>query len=121
MKESQFQTRLVKGLRSVDAQVLNLKPDLVMGRGWPDLYVGHRLWSGWLELKARNTRLSPAQMQRIDLLRQQDVDVRVLRLEGDDIVDFWPGGVGDGWSMFLLLLSEFERSPLALLRVLGQN
>lgn len=80
MKETEFSRRLSKALREVEAQVLVLKPDMTMGKGWPDLFVAHRSWTGWIELKVKGFKLSPAQTQRIDLLRRQDCAVKVLRL-----------------------------------------
>ena len=31
------------------------------GTGWPDLWVGSKIWSGWVELKAHDGELSTAQ------------------------------------------------------------
>ena len=49
-------------------------------RGWPDMQVYHRRWTGHLELKVERDKASPLQRKRIRDLRAQGTSAFVLRL-----------------------------------------
>ena len=84
MHERRFQKRLVEQLRAAGAVVLNKIGSTEEGPGWPDLWVGHRLWSGWLELKTNNHMPTPVQSRKIALLASVDVPVFLMRVKVDD-------------------------------------
>ena len=78
MRESAYQKIIRDEFRSLGAVVLNKLGTMHEGPGWPDLYVAHKIWTGWIELKT-GSKLSTVQAQRIDQLRQCGVNVVVLR------------------------------------------
>ena len=63
--ESQMQTSLVKGLKDIGAMVLNLHGHAMQQSGWPDLYIVHWTWKGWIELKKEGGVATPLQKQRL--------------------------------------------------------
>lgn len=79
MRESAFQRRVIQQLRLAGAVVLNKQGTAEEGPGWPDLWVGHQLWQGWLELKMGNAWPSPVQCAKIGRLMGASVPVFVLR------------------------------------------
>lgn len=113
MKESEFQRRLVKALTRIGAVILNLNPNERMGIGWPDLYVGHPDWQGWIELKVNEGRLRVPQLQRIAQLRKAQVSVCVLRLDAQGYVLLEDEERGL-WAR-IGTLAGFEASPKKLL------
>lgn len=81
VRESEYQRVVVDELRAVGAVVLNKSGVAAEGRGWPDLFVWHRIWTGAIELKVDDGKLSPSQRDRIRALRRQGCDALVLRLD----------------------------------------
>jgi len=86
VKESKFQSWFVRSLRQAGAQVLNTVPDQRGGKGWPDIYVAHSVWTGWTELKGPKTVVKIHQRQRIRALRDCDVWAAVLRIDDSGCV-----------------------------------
>lgn len=58
--------------------------------GWPDRFVAHAKWSGFLEMKARGGRIGEAQAQRIQQLRDRGVAAFVLRFDPLTIEGYGP-------------------------------
>lgn len=56
--------------------------------GWPDNYVAHARWRGWLEAKGWDTEVRPEQRSVMRQLRLRAVQVWVLR---------YPQGASDVW------------------------
>lgn len=79
MSETAWTAKLVVRLRRLNAQVLNVHGHDMQAPGWPDLYVAHRRWSGWLEVKTAKGRLRKVQQLVIDGLRARNVPAFVLR------------------------------------------
>ena len=72
------------------AVVLNKVGTVYEGRGWPDLWIAHPLWTGWLELKVK-APVSRWQQERMALIRAAGVPAFVVRLV--DLEEFYaPGG-----------------------------
>jgi hypothetical protein len=54
VRESAFQTEVIRYLRSVGGKTHNIHGHAMQERGIPDLWLSHREWFGWLELKVRH-------------------------------------------------------------------
>lgn len=61
MRETEWKSKLKKEFESIGAKVLSLHGHAMQAPGWPDLYVCHPIWSGWIELKMHDGELSTAQ------------------------------------------------------------
>lgn len=70
--ENQWKAALVKALRAYGAHVLSLHGHAMQAPGWPDIFVAHRQWSGWIELKASSGELKDA--QRLVGRKLEDLD-----------------------------------------------
>ena len=77
--------------------------------GWPDRFIGHRRWTGWVEFKAWAGRVSGEQETQLGRLRAASVPAYVvrfsedwsqLRLEDPD------GTVRSGWVRWGLFFDE---------------
>lgn len=78
MKESNFQSLLVKSLRESGAIVFNIHGHAMQMAGIPDLYVAHNLWEGWLELKTGNNPATKLQQHTLKKLYDCGVNAYVL-------------------------------------------
>ena len=61
MTENKWKAALKKAFVEAGADALSLHGHGMQAPGWPDLWIGHWRWSGWLELKAHKGELSTAQ------------------------------------------------------------
>lgn len=95
MKESGFQKLLKQQLESVGAVVLNFHGHEMQRPGIPDLYVSHRRFKMWLELKTEKGRLSGAQRQLLRQLDDRGELAFCARLDGARhlLLERWDGGV----------------------------
>jgi hypothetical protein len=95
--ESEKTRRLCRELERLGAVTLPYVGSTRQVPGWPDRWIGHPLWTGWLEFKDEKTRLDPLQARRIEKINV-----------------CWPGGayvcrfMGEG-----LLVQNSELHPLA--------
>jgi len=78
MLESSFQAQIVKFLRQRDALVFNFIGN-VYQRDIPDLYIAHKYWSGWLELKTKNHQVTAGQRHNLTHLRRHNIKAYVVR------------------------------------------
>lgn len=79
--ESQGSRRLYRELRAHNALVLALVAHRAQEGGWPDCFVCHTLWRGWLELKADKTLVSLKQRYIIkELNARRSGSAFVIRL-----------------------------------------
>jgi hypothetical protein len=76
--ERTWQSKLAKSLREQGAVVLVKHGNSTEGPGWPDLYVAHRQWTGWLELKIEPNKPTQRQRSVMQKLRSQGVEVYTL-------------------------------------------
>lgn len=81
-KETALTRRIVSSLRVVNAVVLNKIGNFREGRGWPDLYIAHKRFHGWLKLKV-DAPVSQAQRDMLRMLERQHVPALVMRLVAD--------------------------------------
>ena len=77
-----YQHDLVTCFRSIGTLVLNLHGHMMQAPGWPDLYVAHWKWAGWLELKTEKDEPTTLQAQVIRDLKRRGVPAFVARLRG---------------------------------------
>lgn len=66
--ETQLTAQLVKAWREMRAEVLNLHGHMGQAPGWPDVFISHRTWTGWLEFKGSKTPWQPRQREIIKTL-----------------------------------------------------
>jgi len=85
MGESAMTRDVCAALRCCNTMVLPVVAGRMMPAGWPDRYVAHRAWSGWIEFKADAGRLSDIQLHVIEGLRTRGVNVVVARFVGGRI------------------------------------
>lgn len=79
MHERRFQKKVVDALREAGALVLNKVGSEAEGPGWPDLYIAHVAWTGWLELKTGFNWPTRVQNYRIAQLTERGVPAYLLR------------------------------------------
>ena len=69
LTETKLTARLVKAWREAGGEILNIMGGGYMqAPGWPDVFVCHKLWSGWLEIKGPKTKIQPTQERIIKAL-----------------------------------------------------
>lgn len=86
MLERNFQSDLVRQLTKVGALILNVHGHAMQKSGWPDLFVAHVLWYGWIELKRETEVMTQLQKFRIKDLRDRGVDALCVRFQVQDEV-----------------------------------
>jgi len=113
--ESQYQKFLGDKLRSAGAMVLKLHGHAQQSSGWPDLFIGHRIWTGWLEVKFQDGRWkNELQRHRIRDLRFRNVPCFVIRwMAGHEVLEDEDGNIvgkleGDGAERLKLLKHYWE-------------
>jgi hypothetical protein len=77
--ESKFKKHVIDALKESGGRVLKIQPNAFTGRGWPDLYVAHPFWTGWLELKVSPNSVEALQWKRIKDLNDYKVKAFVLK------------------------------------------
>lgn len=93
MLETHFQRKLIQLIEDVGAVVLNVHGHSYQKSGWPDLYVAHWAWSGWMELKVGRNRPSPLQREMMISLARRRVNVVWVRLKDDVVTVHAPDGI----------------------------
>lgn len=73
MTESQLTRRLCRELEELGALTFAVVGGMRQEAGWPDRYVAHAVWSGWLEFKVYGNALSPLQAKRLRELESRGV------------------------------------------------
>ncbi len=83
--------------------------------GWPDRFVAHPAWSGWLEMKTGNRKLSAGQQNVLRRLNEAGVRAYVLRLGNLNVyVEAW-----DGATLLVHPVPRSGRGAASLLAALG--
>lgn len=81
--ESPWTKRVCDELRKCNALVFSLIAQRAGEAGWPDRYVCHKLWSGWLEFKGNATKLKRKQAFVIrELNVRQPGSAFIIRKDG---------------------------------------
>lgn len=85
-------------------------PVVMQQPGWPDRYVHHKYWAGWLEIKGEKTRVTDLQAKVMrELNNRRPGSAFVLRL---------PGLIESESGETLADLSGFEWTGIELIRAL---
>lgn len=91
MKESAWTAKVCRELEMMNAVILPIVAQTKMPPGWPDRYIHHRYWQGFVEFKGETTVLAKHQEQRIGQLNE--------RAPGSAfIARLLPGSKGSQWS-----------------------
>jgi len=89
MSENQFQNILIEHFKNNGGLILNIHGHLMQKSGWPDLYVSHPEWRGWIELKVEGRKLTT--LQRIvikDLIkRETNAFTMTLKFKGEMVIE----------------------------------
>ena len=107
MKENEWANKLVPEMRRCNALVLNTHGEKYQQRGWPDLYIAHTFYIGWIELKGEYTKLEPHQKKMLKELRKKGINAFVARYP--NLIQNYEG----------VLLSRFDSTGKGLLIQLG--
>jgi hypothetical protein len=81
--------------------------------GWPDRYVHHRYWHGWLEFKGEHTRLD--KKQRIIIARLNE------RVPDSAFVVRWPDRIEDEEGELLATFNGTGHDLIEALKLLKEN
>lgn len=84
MGECSWTRKVCETLRGQNALVYPLVGNAFAPAGWPDRYVAHRYWNGFLEFKGDNTKVELHQQDVICELRKHGVSVWVVRRGNND-------------------------------------
>lgn len=110
-----FRTKMVDS----GAKILKIHGHGFQASGWPDNYIAHHLWNGWIELKVDKEPLSALQRMTIGDLRERGVlawvaryhnETKIVTLEnerGDTFEQFAWGPAMTGPAILRLLASLF--------------
>lgn len=79
MTESESTRRFCQEMVKLNAVVFSIVGSNMQSPGWPDRYIAHRRWAGWIEFKGPRTRLAHLQALRIRALRERGVNAVIVR------------------------------------------
>ncbi len=82
-KETYHTRKLCRSLEAQGALTYPLIQDEYTPAGWPDRYICHRRWRGFIEAKALKGKLSKAQVQVLNALVARGESVFVLWFSAD--------------------------------------
>jgi len=106
MLENEWAKEIIKQLRRCNSLVLNTHGEQYQQPGWPDVYIAHTFFCGWIEFKGSTTKLEPHQKKMIKGLNDKGVSAYVARYP--NLIQNYEGG----------LLHKFNGSGLHLLETL---
>jgi len=92
MNEAGFTRKVCARLRARGALVFAVVGGPMQAPGWPDRYVAHPAWQGWLEFKTARGRLAPAQKIVLRALSERGAKAYVMRPSGPETWDGKPAG-----------------------------
>lgn len=114
MREGLLQHKLVRILKDQGCWVFNVHGGAMQASGIPDLYISHKHWKGFLELKVL-APVQPNQRIAIQEIRKTGTPAYVLKLRQDrfhiikDLVSMEPVVVFDDLRLTLATLIELDR------------
>lgn len=94
-RETRFVSRLREALHAAGAVTFKAHGGPYATAGWPDLWVGHWRFSGWIECKAGDGEATKLQALTLARLREAGVAAFTLhedearRLDGDGLLDLF--------------------------------
>ena len=77
--ESEFTRKVCSQMKRCNAIVFAIVGGPMQEVGWPDRFVAHTRWNGFLEFKGPNTKLGLKQRIIIERLWERGVQVYVIR------------------------------------------
>lgn len=83
MNETQWKAKLVASGRLIGAKVLSLHGHGMQAPGWPDIWVGSGIWTGWIELKMHDTEIQTNQKLVMKELEKLGASVIVRMEQGE--------------------------------------
>ena len=86
MNETAASAKVCRELEELGALTLSITPDQRGGTSWPDKYVAHVKWSGFLEFKIGTRQTTRFQKHMIAELKRRGVNVWVVRVVSDGFV-----------------------------------
>ncbi len=121
--ETKLTSILIRAGRDCKAEILSLKgvkpgEQGAQTPGWPDAYIAHAFWHGWIEFKGPATKIQGNQFKVIDRLRTLGVPcviVRFLEQEGS----YWKMRIQDheGRKISILELDDTPQKVFAKLMI----
>ena len=83
--ETKLTARLLVSWRAMGSEILNITGSAFQAPGWPDIFICHKHWSGWIEFKGPTTPIQPHQKRIVRTigLTQSVFVVRFLYQEGN--------------------------------------
>lgn len=80
MKETECSAKILKTLREQHSAVcLSIAGSFYQDAGWPDAFIAHEKFVGFIEFKGKNTAVRKLQAHTIKLLKRKEVNVFVVR------------------------------------------
>jgi hypothetical protein len=107
MNEIEWTRRVCGSLREMNAIVFAVVGQAKQQPGWPDRYICHKRWRGWVEFKGRDTVVTKRQRKVLRDLTERGDNAVVARFPG--YVESWGGevlGTFDGTGRGLLTCLE---------------
>lgn len=80
MTETQLRKPFVEALRKAGAIVVPYVGSTFGQQGTSDVFVAHKLWSGWIEFKGPKTKVEPIQVRFIKDMQIRRVNATIVRL-----------------------------------------
>jgi hypothetical protein len=101
MIETRLTARLVKQIRNANGKVLNVHGHASQEPGWPDVFVTHRYWTGWIEFKNSKTQISSYQEEILASLANEVPTwiVRFIEVQGGEKDSHWMFRIEDPLTM----------------------
>ena len=101
--------------KKANGTILSVHGHEMQAPGWPDSYISHKYWKGWIEFKGSKTRLTDLQKMILSKLGANGDRVYIVRYpnliqhyEGVLLTRFTTGTTNDGISM-LKAICAYEK------------
>lgn len=124
MNETGFVKELRLIIESVGGVCFKIHGHAMQESGWPDLYIAHPFWTGWIETKVGRRKTSALQQDKMRKLVRCKVNVMTLRYNDGIISAMWYNeiiysfnneswlqkmGQGRAWKLFDFLIESSAR------------
>lgn len=94
--ETKLTRELCRALEKLGALTLSLTASRYQQPGWPDRWVCHRAFTGWLEFKGPDTQVTPLQLERMRQINERSPgSAFVVRFP--DRVEYLGNVMSDSW------------------------
>lgn len=121
MNETSFIKELRIIIESVGGVCFKIHGHTMQESGWPDLYIAHPFWTGWIEAKVGKRKTNPLQQDKMRKLIQCKVNTMTLRFNDGCVSAEWYNecicsfsneawiqkmGQGRAWKLFDFLIKS---------------